>query len=206
MKKPTILIIEDNSITRKMLRVSLEETKIYTVIEAKSGSEGIKMAKMHKPNLILQDLFLDDMNGFELNKRLRRLPDSKDIPILALSGFLLTSNEQQSHPGFTAFLLKPIEPSQFTEVIKIYLPFLNLPTLSLGKGRTVLIADDNSIQLKLLSMQLQNVGFQVTTAADGATALDKAKTAPPDAIISDILMPNLDGFELCLAARQGAKS
>jgi len=205
MKKPTILIIEDNYITRKMLRITLESTKNYTVIEAQNGSEGLKMAKTHKPSLILQDLFLGDMNGFELNKKLRVLPDIKDIPILALSGFLMDLKEQSTQSGFTAFLLKPIEPSQLIEVINVHLPLSVHSTSLMGKGRQILIADDNSIQLKLLSMQLQNAGFQITTATDGVVALAKAKAKPPDAIISDILMPNLDGFGLCLAIRQEPK-
>ncbi len=66
-----------------------------------------------------------------------------------------------------------------------------------GKGKHILIADDNPIQLKLFSMQLKNRGFEVTTAYDGVFALKEARDKRPDAIISDILMPNMDGFSLC---------
>lgn len=205
MKKPIILIIEDNAITRKMLKITLETTKLYTIFEAKNGADGLQLAKNHKPDLILQDLILGDMDGFELNKQLRALPDIKDIPILALSGFLTNLDDQQHYPGFTTFLLKPIEPSKLLDIIKIHLPLATPAEASIGKGRTVLIADDNPLQLKLLSMQLQNVGYQIITATDGAVAFDIAKTNPPDAVISDILMPNLDGFGLCLAIRQEPK-
>jgi len=205
MKKPNILIIEDNAITRKMLRVTLETTEDYTVIEAQNGKEGLAMAKKHKPDLILQDLILGDINGYELNKRLRSLPDLADIPIVALSGFLTNLSEQQSQQGFTTFLLKPIEPSQLVEIIKAHLPLSKPSVLLTGKGQQILLADDNPLQLKLLSLHLQNAGFQVTTAVDGGIALEKAKTIIPDAIISDILMPNLDGFGLCLAIRQESK-
>jgi diguanylate cyclase (GGDEF)-like protein/PAS domain S-box-containing protein len=206
MKKPIILIIEDHPITRKMLKVTLETTQNYDVIEANTGSKGLVMAQMYKPDLILQDIVLGGgMNGFELNKKLRALPHIKHIPILALSGFLVDSNEQPSQHGFTAFLLKPIEPSQLIDVIKVHLPLLEPSTLSIGEGQHILIADDNPIQLKLLSMQLKNAGFKVTTATDGEMALKEAKAKSPDAIISDILMPKLDGFGLCLAIRKEPK-
>ncbi|HUX79909.1 MAG TPA: diguanylate cyclase [Alphaproteobacteria bacterium] len=205
MKKQVVLIIEDNPATRKMLRTTLATTKNYTVIEARNGSEGLKMAKTNKPSLIFQGLFLRDMNGFDLNKKLRALPEIQDIPILALTGFLTGLNEQQNQHGFTAFLMKPIEPSLLIETIKVHLPLSVPSTSSIGEGRQILIADDDPIQLKLLGMQLQNAGFQVTTATDGQVALDKAKVTPPDAIVSDILMPTLDGFGLCLAVRQEPK-
>lgn len=205
MKKPIVLIIEDNSITRKMLRLTLETMKDYRIIEAENGAEGLKMAKKSSPDLILQDLFLGDINGFELIKSLRALPALTDIPILALSGFLEVLHEHPDQHGFTASLLKPIDPSLLIDIIKMHLPLTVHSNISIGKGRRILIADDNPIQLKLLGVQLKNAGFQITTATDGALALKQAKAQPPDAIISDILMPNLDGFGLCLAARKEPK-
>ncbi|MBA3813487.1 MAG: EAL domain-containing protein [Alphaproteobacteria bacterium] len=205
MNNPIILIIEDNKLTRKMLRITLESTKNYTVLTAQNGAEGLAMAEKYKPNLILLDLFLGDMNGVDINKKLRAMPDIKDIPIIALSGFLTGLNEQKNNLDFTAFLLKPIQPSLLIEIIKTHLLLAkDLDSLS-GEGHQILIADDNAIQLKLLGMQLKNAGFQITTADDGLIALDKAKEKPPDAIISDILMPNLDGFGLCLAVRKDPK-
>lgn len=202
MKKPTILIIEDNMATREMLKTTLEMTQNYIVLEARNGLEGLEKAVTDNPDLILQDLFLRDMDGSELNNKLRLLPGLKEIPILALSGFLTGLNEEQNQRGFTASLLKPVEPLQLLEMIKVYLPLYTPSPLSKGKAQQILIADDNGIQLKLLAMQLQNAGFQITTASDGALALEQAKVNPPDGIVSDILMPNLDGFGLCLAVRQ----
>lgn len=163
------------------------------------------MQKNTAPDLILQDLFLGDINGFKLIKQLRALPALKDIPILALSGFLDTLDENPNQKGFTASILKPVEPSILIDIIKMHLPLKVRSNLSIGKGRRILIADDNAIQLKLLNMHLQNAGFQIITATDGKVALQQAKDQPPDAIISDILMPRLDGFGLCLAARQEPK-
>jgi CheY-like chemotaxis protein len=63
-KKPIILILEDNNITRKTLRTTLETVQDYRIIEAENRVEGLKMASLHQPDLILQNLFVGDMNGF----------------------------------------------------------------------------------------------------------------------------------------------
>ncbi|HEX9016739.1 MAG TPA: GAF domain-containing protein [Chloroflexota bacterium] len=71
-----------------------------------------------------------------------------------------------------------------------------------GKGRAILVADDDPIQRKLVRIYLEQLGFQVTLAEDGEDAFQKARSSPPDAILSDMLMPRLDGFRLCLKVRR----
>lgn len=204
MDKPNILIIEDNPISRKVLRSSLE-SEHFTVVEAVDGASALQAAVTQKFDLIIQDLFLPDMDGFTLNQKLRAMPALEKIPIFALSGFLSQFDKQADHSGFTTFLLKPIEPSYLMDIVKAHLP-ISAPSKTLvGKGKHILIADDNVIQLKLFAMQLKNLGFEVTTAMDGLIALEEAKRSKPDAIISDILMPNLDGFGLCLEVKRDPK-
>ena len=70
-----------------------------------------------------------------------------------------------------------------------------------GRGRRVLVVDDDPIQAKLVCFRLTRLGFQVSVAADGAEALCLARASMPDAIVSDIMMPVLDGFGLCAALR-----
>lgn len=206
MDKQTILIVEDNPITRKMLRVTLT-TAGYNVLEAEDGKTALQHMQKTTLHLILQDFLLPDMDGLELNRRLRSLPNGAELPILALSGFLSKMEELQAKgaAGFTAYLIKPIEPSRLLEVIAAYLPSLTPIASPVGKNQHILIVDDDPIQLKLLRIRLQQAGFRVTTAFDGADALEKAHRDPPDAIISDLLMPRLDGFELCLQVRQDLK-
>ncbi len=65
----------------------------------------------------------------------------------------------------------------------------------------VVVADDDPLQLKLAVRHLEMAGFEVTPAADGAIALALVHAAPPDVVVSDVVMPNLDGFALCEAIR-----
>lgn len=74
-----------------------------------------------------------------------------------------------------------------------------------GQGRRVLVVDDSAVQRKLLERRLDELGFQAMSAQDGAEALEMARGAPPDAIVSDVVMPRLDGFGLCRAIRQDPK-
>lgn len=205
MTTATILVVEDNPITRKMLRVALQSDG-YTVLEATDGRTAVEVMTRHSPDLVLQDLLLPDLDGFELVKQLRGLPGAAGMPILALSGFLSQVEHARSlQAGFTDHLFKPVEPSHLLRTVRAYLRPTGKVTGRPGAGRRLLLADDDPIQMKLLKTQLEQLGFQVETAQDGAEALAKAQASVPDEVISDVLMPRLDGFRLCQAIRQDAR-
>ncbi|MBY0544165.1 MAG: response regulator [Gammaproteobacteria bacterium] len=200
----TILIIEDNPTSRKLLRVALQ-CEHYHVLEAEDGKTALEIAKNNKPDLILQDLILPDIDGAELNKQLRALPHLYDIPIFAVSGFLNSIEEMQSMSvGFTAFVTKPIELTRLMSMIKTYFP--EIPKEKIGKGHEVLLVDDDVIQRKLLRLQLMNAGFRVNIAENGKAALQQLAISMPAAVLSDVLMPCIDGFELCLAIRRNPET
>ncbi len=202
MKAPTILVVEDNPITRKMLRVALG-AEGYSVLEAPDGRTALELVQKEPPDLILQDLLLPDMDGFELVGKLRKLPGGAEIPILACSGFL--SRLEAAHAassGFNDFIPKPVEPSRLLVVIQAYLPHSTANLEKPGQGRSLLMADDDPVQLKLTRLRLEELGFEVVTASDGAEALQLARKSAPDVIVSDVLMPHMDGFQFCLAVRQ----
>jgi CheY-like chemotaxis protein/GAF domain-containing protein len=196
---PTILLVEDNPVTRKMLRVLLE-TEGYRVVEAGDAAAALEQVRAELPGLVLQDLLLPDMDGLELIGRLRATPGAACIPMIALSGFR-GALERSLPVGFDDALVKPVEPARLVEVIRSYLP-PPAPPEDIGQGRRVLVVNDDPAQLKLARLRLGLVGFRVTTASDGQSALEMAKKTPPDLVLSDVLMAGLDGFELCLAIRR----
>jgi PAS domain S-box-containing protein len=199
-----ILVVEDNPTTRKMVRVALESHG-YAVIEAADCRTALDQARERRPDLILQDLILPDMDGFELLRRLRELPEGEEIPILCLSGFVSRLDEARAmralHGGFAAVLVKPVDPIQLLEIVRIHLEKPAVLQSELGQGHRILVIDDDPLQRRLAEHYLSSSGFRVTTAADGREALELARRSIPDAIISDILMPGMDGFQLCLAVR-----
>jgi len=199
---PSILVVEDNPATRKMLRVTLV-VEGYAVIEAANAREALAAAEQALPDLILQDLILPDMDGLELLRRLRGIPGGTEVPILALSGFLSRLEEMQTdRDGFTALLVKPIEPSRLIDVVHTHLPRQPATATSRGHGRRLLIVDDDPVQLKLSRLHFSQLGFEVTTVGRASDALVAARAKRPDVILSDVFMPLTDGFDLCLEVRR----
>lgn len=202
MKAPTILVVEDNTVTRKMVHTALA-AEGYHVLEAADARTGLELVRKAAPDLILQDLLLPDLDGFELVRRLRAEPGLSDVPIIAVSGFLSRLESARTFAaGFTDFLSKPVAPSRLLETVRLYLPPSGAESDTAGRGRGILLVDDDPVQLKLGALHLTRRGFRVTTAGDGLEALEKARQTRPDAILSDILMPHFDGYQLCLAVRQ----
>ena len=200
MRAP-ILLIEDNPITCKLVRVTLE-TAGYEMIDAPTGERGLMLFAARRPSLVLLDLLLPDVDGFELFRQLRALPHGPDVPILAFSGMLSPFDESRlSDVGFDDVVTKPIEPSRLLQIVRGYLPPDEPPVRRSGPQKQLVIADDDAVQRKMVTLRLQRAGFKVVAAADGQEALERARQIKPDAIVSDVLMPRLDGFGLCMAIR-----
>ncbi len=199
---PKILIVEDNPVTRKLFLVTLI-AEGFSVLEAGDARTALELTAEHAPSLIIQGLILPDMDGFELLRRLRKLPAGRRATIIACSGLPSRMEAARSSQlGFTDFLFKPVEPSRLVAVAQAYL------RPQAGRGQPppsrnrLLIAHDDPIQRELLKVLMEDAGFDVTTLEDGQAALTETRRARPSAIISDVLMPQLDGFQLCLAVRQ----
>jgi PAS domain S-box-containing protein len=202
MNARVVLVIEDNLLTRKIVRLTLGNEG-FTVIEAGNGAEALALASNTPPDLILQDLLLPDMDGFELVGRLRALPNLVGVPIIAFSGFLSRlEHGRAAAAGFADFMPKPVEPSRLVQVVRAHLPSDVATPEKIGEGQRVLVVDDDPVQLKLARIRLAGLGFEVATATDGAEALDVLQRGGTDAVVSDVLMPRLDGFGLCAAMRK----
>jgi CheY-like chemotaxis protein len=114
----TILVVEDNAVTRQIVRLSLAAHG-YEIVEAENGRTAISKLVEHRPNLIIQDLALPDIDGLTLAQTLRDLSGSQDIPIVAFSAFFEKLEEARASKGlFRAFVPKPIEPSKLASLVK----------------------------------------------------------------------------------------
>jgi CheY-like chemotaxis protein len=117
---PKILLVDDNSELRKITRKILE-TAGYEVLEAPNGAAAVILMK-EKPDLVIQDLVLPDITGYDLVFKLRALSENTQLPVLAFSSFL----EKQDGPwdtsnGFNALLTKPVQTAELLEALKIHL-------------------------------------------------------------------------------------
>ena len=197
-----IMVVEDNAATRRMVRNALVRHG-HQVIEAPDGETARVLMKREQPSVVLQDLMLPDADGFELVGELRRLARGTDVSILAFSGFVSELDEARiSTVGFDDIIAKPIAPSRIVPLIEAHLPGPAPNKAQFGAGRRLLIADDDPMQLKLATFRLSRLGFDVEAVSDGRAALEAVRRRAPDVVISDVMMPELDGFGLAMALRQ----
>lgn len=196
------MVVDDNSATRRMVRNALQR-KGHQVVEAADGKTARALMASEHPRVVIQDLMLPDADGFELVGELRELARGSEVSILAFSGFVSELDEARaSTVGFDDIIAKPIAPSRLVPIVEAHLP-LELPTTAqFGSGRRLVIADDDPMQLKLASFRLTRLGFEVEAVGDGMSALAACRRTPPDALVSDVMMPELDGFGLAMALRK----
>lgn len=118
----TILIVDDSRTAIAVLKKILAPTG-YDILSAADGEEGIEMAKLHQPDLILMDIIMPGLNGFQATRILRKDTDTQDIPIVIISG-----NEQATEKfwglrvGANGFLAKPVNRAELFHLLREHLP------------------------------------------------------------------------------------
>ncbi len=106
----TLLLVEDNEDNRIIYSTVLRHTG-YQVVEAMDGVQAVALARSILPDLILMDISIPEIDGWEATKILRQDPTTRDIPIIALTAHALADDrERATAVGFTSYLAKPIEP------------------------------------------------------------------------------------------------
>lgn len=122
MSGRTILYVEDNELNRKIVRDLLKRTS-YELIEAHDGEAGVALALEKRPDLILMDIQLPKISGMEATRRLRAQPATAATPIIAITSFALSGDEQKAKDaGATAYLAKPYSPFDLLKLIRSLLP------------------------------------------------------------------------------------
>lgn len=122
MSGKTILYVEDNAVNRRLVRDLLQHTT-YTVVEANDGEAGVAKALELRPDLILMDIQLPKISGMEAMRRLRADPVTAATPIVAITSFALSGDDQKAkEAGATAYLAKPYSPRDLLALIRKILP------------------------------------------------------------------------------------
>jgi two-component system, cell cycle response regulator DivK len=116
-----ILVVEDQQDNRQILRDLLRNTG-YELVEAEDGLEAVAAVASKRPDLILMDIQLPNMDGYEATRQIRSNPDNKDIPIIAVTSYALSGDGGKAiEAGCDAFVAKPYSPRQLLARIREYL-------------------------------------------------------------------------------------
>jgi len=201
----TILLVEGNAIVRKLCRIALEKEG-FLVKEASSGATALALARLSLPDLIIQDLMIEDTDAIQLARDYRAIPGGDRLPVVAMSGLQPALDLAKAvQVGFVDFLAKPVEIARLIEVVRTYLPHSFGFAGVVAGAKTILVVDDNPLQLKLTRFSLEAAGFATRGAANGLEALKSLREKPSQAVVSDVFMPGLDGLGLCEAVLRDPK-
>lgn len=114
----TILLVEDDAESRKIFRLILEHHG-YSVLEARDGADGIRLAREEGPDLILMDLSIPLIDGLEATRRLKQDAATRSIPVVALTAHVMAEDREQSRrAGCVGHLAKPVDPRQVVDEVR----------------------------------------------------------------------------------------
>ena len=117
-----ILVVEDTEDNRRILRDLLTRAG-FELIEAVDGESGVSMAATHRPDLILMDIQLPVFDGYEATRRIKANPETRHIPIIAVTSYALSGDETKAlAAGCDGYVAKPFSPRKILEMVREFLP------------------------------------------------------------------------------------
>ena len=222
-------MVEDNQRNMKFVRDVLQ-FKGYQVVEAVTGEEGVRLAFEVDPDLILMDIQLPGINGFEAFEQIRNGESTRQIPVIALTASVSASDQEKIlKAGFDGFEAKPVALQRLVDAVANGIAISDV-TEAVARAKdegsikdhaaplvtergaevkeqhdsapTILVVDDMPQNVKLLVEILKAQQYNVVTADGGAAGLQAVETHAPDLILLDIMMPDIDGYEVCRRIRE----
>jgi two-component system cell cycle response regulator DivK len=117
----TVLVVEDNDLNMKLFH-DLLEAHGYNILQTKDGMEALKLAREHRPDLILMDIQLPEISGLEVTKWLKEDDNLKTIPVIAVTAFAMKGDEEKIREGgCEAYIAKPISVTNFLQTVERFL-------------------------------------------------------------------------------------
>ena len=186
---PLVLVVEDDPAAAKLLSIYLMEAG-FSVEVAADGDAGFEKAKSLRPALITVDILIPKTDGWELLTRLKADQATASIPVVVVS--IIDERGRGFSLGAADYLLKPVDGEVLVRVIQRVVR----NNARDQRGRSVLVIDDDPVILELMEAVLRPEGFEVLKAKDGRHGLQIARERNPDLVVLDLLMPEMNGFEV----------
>jgi signal transduction histidine kinase/CheY-like chemotaxis protein len=186
-----ILIIDDDPATQDLMSRTLSKEG-FAVASALDGEEGLRLARELNPIAITLDVFMPKVNGFQVLEALRADPATQAIPVV-----MVTMSDERDRGfsfGVAEFLRKPVSAEQLAGA------FARVGVVS--PARPILIVEDDPVNRDLMRKMLEKTGWAVDEAENGQVAFEKIQVHRPCIVLLDLMMPNVDGFELVARLRE----
>lgn len=204
-EEKSILVIDDDVTVRKLISFHLKK-KNYTVFEADGSEKGMEQLTNQNIDLVLCDVNMEGMDGFTFCKKVREQEKYRVLPFIFVTAkSALEDKEKALEVGGDDIITKPFDVQELilkvqalirrSEIYKVYGAKKQLEQSVSETIPKILLVDDDISLSKLFQYNLNKSGFETHVANDATEGLELAKKVQPDIIISDVMMPEIDGFE-----------
>ena len=190
----TALVVEDDLKSAELIRVQLE-AEGFKVLHASTAEAALALAVQQPLSLITLDIMLPTMDGWEFLTRIKQVSALSCIPVVIIS--IVADRNKGFALGAAAVMQKPISRKE------LYDSLVELGLLPLSPGQTlkVLVVDDDPKAVELIAARIQDLASSVVRAYGGNEAIESAKRELPDLIVLDLMMPEVNGFDVVEALR-----
>jgi len=188
---PTVVVVEDDRRSFDLLRVYLEAAGAR-VVSARDGEEGLDTVRRLNPAGVILDILLPGIDGWEVLAQLKADPGTAAIPVVVVS--MLDERGRGFALGAAEYLVKPVGKDQLLAAL------YRVAAMPEWK-HTVVAIDDDPLAIELVRASLEPEGWTVLAAATGQEGLALIRDRQPSAVLLDLLMPGMDGFEVVEALR-----
>ena len=189
---PLVLIVDNEGPARELLARYLEPE--YRIAMAESGTEAVQRARQLRPDVITLDLLMPGGSGFEALVALRKAPETANIPVIVLS--ILNQKRVGFALGAADYLIKPVRKLDLLATVRKHVP------APADDDSTILLVDDDPKALELLQETLHSAGYETQSVRSGRRALEVLSNKVVGAVLLDLLMPEMDGFQVIRHVRQ----
>jgi threonine synthase len=221
----TIVVVDDNANDRRLIRRLLQSYKQYRVYEARDGREGLQVIRDRRPDMVVTDLTMPEMDGFTLLEHLKNDPELAAIPVVVVSAKTLTGQDRRTLETHSESVWTKggFETRQLVEHVVSTLGHMPVgviggiraeqerkapapetdtdPEAPLQEAPVVVVIDDNPDDIRLAQRMLRaggglGGGFHVIPASNGRDGLKAIYAYHPDLVLLDLILPDMDGYQI----------
>ena len=179
---PRILVVDDEKNIRTLLRHELEQAG-YRILEAQNGQEALTIAREQQPDVIILDVMMPGMDGFEVTTHLKQHQETANIPILMIS---IVENETRGYQiGVDQYLTKPIDSERLLTAVSKFVAVPDHPLKETSNSKTILLIEDDDDTIRTITHILEDRTYKVIYAKNGQDGIQLARQSSPNLVIID---------------------